>query len=127
ISARKMTKAERRTFFVFIVRRSRNESQTGTRRSPAGHVARRTSLRFRTTTRLYHFPNNASKLLLSNKPKWELRTAELEKMPIRYGSAHAAVGRPVHLGHQASDDISLKTPAAYPPRAFSQDDIMTSL
>ena len=30
------------------------------------------------------------------------------------GSAHAAVGSPVHLGHLASDDISLETPAADP-------------
>src|ERR1700736_3367362 len=33
IRARKMTKAERRTFFVFIVRISGDESQTGTRGS----------------------------------------------------------------------------------------------
>src|SRR5205807_5474650 len=78
IRARKMIKAERRTFFVFIVRISRDESQTGTRRLPAGHVARRTSsLRFRTSIRLYHFPNNASKcfangaliFLFPNKPQ----------------------------------------------------------
>src|SRR5881392_4523892 len=42
------------------------------------------------------------------------------------GSAHAAVGSPVHLGHLASDDISLETPAANPRRcAFSHDDVMT--
>jgi len=41
------------------------------------------------------------------------------------GSAHAAVGRPVHLGHLASDDISLETPAANRRRyAFSHDDVM---
>src|SRR5437879_13922258 len=122
-----MTKAERRTFFVFIIRISGDESQTGTRRSPAGHVARRTSsLRFQASIRLYHFPNNASKLLLSNEPKWELRTAELKKMPIGYRSAHAAVGRPVHLGHLASDDISLETPATNPGCGpFSQDHVMT--
>jgi len=92
------------------------------------------SFRFRAIIRLYHFANGASKLsangalilLLSNKPKRELRTAELKKMSIRYGSAHAAVGRPVHLGHLVSDDISLETPETNPGRGpFSQDHVMT--
>ena len=92
------------------------------------------SFRFRAIIRLYHFANGASKTfcerrvntLFPNKPEGKLPTAELEKMPIRYGSAHAAVGRPVHLGHLASDDISLETPATNPGCGpFSQDDIMT--
>src|SRR5258708_22769796 len=96
---------------------------------------RTSSLRFRTSIRLYHFPNNASKpfangalkLLFPNKPKWELRAAGLKKMSIRYGSAHAAVGRPVHLGHLASDDISLETPATnHGGGLFPHDGIMTN-
>src|SRR5437868_15510888 len=47
-------------------------------------------------------------------------------MPSCYRSAHAAVARPVHLGHLAGDDISLETPATNPGCGpFSQDDIMT--
>ena len=50
----------------------------------------------------------------------------VKKIPTSDRSAHAAVGSPVHLGHLASDDISLETPATNPGRcAFSQYDVMT--
>lgn len=86
------------------------------------------SLRIRAIIRLYHKCDRRVHGFCERRVKTlsGLHTAGLKKLAIRNGSAHAAVGRPVHLGHLASDDISLETPEAYPPRAFSQDDIMTS-
>lgn len=56
----------------------------------------------------------------------DIRRPNSTESPASDGSAHAAVGSPVHLGHLASHDINLEAPATdRRRRAFPPDDAMT--
>jgi hypothetical protein len=77
--------------------------------------------------RVKTFRERRVKTFVSNKPECELRTAELKKMPTRYGLAHAAVGRPVHFGHLATDHTGFETPSANSPADKHENTVRLSV